>query len=367
MSARAGLRRAGASVSGGARRWATDGVQRVRSSLVPVLQGAVGAAVAITLAQLLLGHPYPFFAGVAAFLSLGLSDERRLRRVGELALGVSLGVGIGDAVVLTLGRGPLQVAGVVVLTVLAARFVDSGHLVATQSGVQSLLVVALPPGSGGPFARLQDALVGSVVALAVAVLLAVDPRRLPQQRAGVLLGALTRILRQLASALRTADVTVAERALERSRATQPLVEAAAAAVRGGREVARIAPLRRRHRGELAELDVLVRSLDLAARNTRVLARRTVRAVEGEHRLPRLAAAVEGVATATARLRSDVTSGAGVTGARGPLREVSRTLTVEGVSDVQEAAAVQMVRALVVDLFEATGMSHAQSRRELPPV
>ena len=44
----------------------------------------------------MFGHPTPFFAPIAAVVSLGTSYGQRLRRVAEVTLGVAIGVFVGD-------------------------------------------------------------------------------------------------------------------------------------------------------------------------------------------------------------------------------------------------------------------------------
>ena len=57
-----------------------------------IAQCAVAAGVAWLIAADLLGHPTPFFAPVAAVVSLGTSYGQRLRRVAEVTVGVAIGV-----------------------------------------------------------------------------------------------------------------------------------------------------------------------------------------------------------------------------------------------------------------------------------
>ena len=57
-----------------------------------IAQCAVAAGVAWLIAADLLGHPTPFFAPVAAVVSLGTSYGQRLRRVAEVTVGVAVGV-----------------------------------------------------------------------------------------------------------------------------------------------------------------------------------------------------------------------------------------------------------------------------------
>ena len=75
-------------------------VTRLRSKSWQVGQCAVAAGIAWLLAADLLGHQTPFFAPIAAVVSLGTSYGQRLRKVAEVAVGVAVGVLVGDL------RGP---------------------------------------------------------------------------------------------------------------------------------------------------------------------------------------------------------------------------------------------------------------------
>ena len=68
-----------------------DRVRLVRRYAWHIAQCAVAAAVAWLVARELLGHPQPFFAPVAAIVSLGLSYRQRLQRVAQVTVGVALG------------------------------------------------------------------------------------------------------------------------------------------------------------------------------------------------------------------------------------------------------------------------------------
>lgn len=183
-----------------------QGLARVRLALVPMMLASVAAALAYAIDQRVLGHPHPFFAPVAAWIALGFSSDRQLRRVAELAIGVTVGVAAGDFVVHVIGSGPWQLGLVLVLTGLAARFLDRGALLATQAGVQALVVVGLPAlPSGGPVGRWTDALLGGAVALVFAALSPSDPRARSRVQAREALGELGLMLRDLGSGLRAGD------------------------------------------------------------------------------------------------------------------------------------------------------------------
>ena len=72
-----------------------------------------------------------------------------MRRVAELAVGVAIGVALGDLLVHLIGNGVWQVAVVLFLAATIARFIDRGAMLTTQAGVQALVIV----GPAGDLAR----------------------------------------------------------------------------------------------------------------------------------------------------------------------------------------------------------------------
>jgi hypothetical protein len=180
---------------------ARQGWTRVRSGAIPIGQAAVAAGLAYLIANRLLGHEEPFFAPVAAWLCLGFSAQRDVRRVAELAVGVAVGVGMGDLVVHLIGSGWWQLTVVLFTSAVLARFIDSGPMLVTQAGAQAIIVVGLPAASGGPLGRWTDALVGGAVALLVALLLPGDTRRRPRALGERALTELAETLETLADAV----------------------------------------------------------------------------------------------------------------------------------------------------------------------
>ena len=84
-------------------------LERWRAKRWQIAQCAVAAGVAWFVAKDLLGHTTPFFAPVAAVVSLGTSYGQRLRRVAEVTVGVAIGVFGADLLVHFIGQGGWQI------------------------------------------------------------------------------------------------------------------------------------------------------------------------------------------------------------------------------------------------------------------
>jgi uncharacterized membrane protein YgaE (UPF0421/DUF939 family) len=96
---------------------------RWRSRGFLIAQCAVTAGLAWWLAGEILHHPSPFFAPVAAILVLNVTYGNRLRRGVEVAIGVALGVLVGDVFVHVFGTGVWQIMVVVALAMSLATLV----------------------------------------------------------------------------------------------------------------------------------------------------------------------------------------------------------------------------------------------------
>ena len=348
-----------------------QGRARVRSSWYPIVQAAVAVAVSAAIGRYALGHQYPFFAPVAAWVCLGFSADRKIRKVAELAVGVALGVGLGDVVVRLIGSGPWQVALVLLVAATTARFLDRGVTFTTQAGVQALVIVGLPSlgASGGGFGRWTDAAVGGAVALAVTALTPSDPRRPVRAQSRAVTIELVGMLRTLARGLRTRTVQDVEDALVRGRASQPALDDWHDGAANARELARVSPAWRRHRAELGALGQSAVLVDRAMRNARVLARRSrsIVAAETTHELLGVATAVDDLARGTDALGTAMMTGATPTQARTELLAVTRRLDpfVLAPDDWLVQSLVLLLRSLAVDLLEAAGVAPIEARAALP--
>lgn len=337
--------------------------QRVASSLWSVAQCSIAAALAWQAATTLLGHPRPFFACVAAVVCLGVRAAQRLRRVAELAVGVTVGVAVGDALVGVLGTGAWQIGLVVGVSLLLAVALDGGPLLVAQAGLQAVFVLALPRTPGGELARWQDALVGGATALLVAALLPADPWRRARRAADGVLLDLARVLSLDADAVRRGDPVLAADALAEARATGPGLDAWGEALDTGRDISRLSPLRRDPGRRTHARGVRLHAgVDRATRNLRVLVRRVLFALEtGDALPPALPDLLDRLADVLVSLAE------GDSAADAALHLLARDLDPAALhaGTLSGQVVVAQLRSAVVDLLVAAGEDVPSARAALP--
>ncbi|MBB6349135.1 FUSC family protein [Nonomuraea muscovyensis] len=333
-----------------------------------IAQAAVGAGLAWTVAVNLLGHPHPFFAPIAVLIGLGVGLGQRLRRVAELVVGVSLGVGVGDLLVAWIGSGPWQIALVVALAMTTAVLLDGGALFVGQAGSSAVLVAALLPGDGsGGLDRMLDALTGGVIAIAAVALLPASPFFLAARHASTVLDALSTVLERAAQAIETRDADLAAEALEEARGTQGAIEEFQQALATGKEIATISPLHWHRRGRLALYQRAAEPMDHALRNARVLARRTLAALgEADPPSASLADSLREVSEAALLLQLELAAGREPELARQALTAVAARQRPERLGFSADVIVAQL-RSIVVDLLLATGAAPEEAGAALAPL
>lgn len=336
-------------------------LERVKVAWRSVVQAGLAAAAAYLIATEVLGHVRPFFAPVAAIITLGLTVSERGRRAFELTIGVAVGIAVADVVISGIGVGTWQLAFVVMLTVLVALFVGRGQLLVNQAAVSAALVATLqPPSQGISFARFLDALVGGVVALLVSgLILPVRPQAMIRRSAWPVLDELAGTLEDVAGALEARDMRAAEAALARAREIDDLIEAFDEAVGMARETTRFAPQRRRERPAVETWVVAANQIDLAVRNVRVLARGAIRALRLDENVPgEVAEALRDLAAAVRAFDAALDGDRDVDTVRGPALRAAAgaTLVLERTGNLSVSVIVGQVRSTATDLLTATGMS-----------
>lgn len=348
-------------------------LRRLAYALVPILQCGISAGLAWWIAHDLIGNERPFFAPISAAIALGTGMGKRLRRSVELVGGVVVGVGMGDLLISAIGSGPWQIALVVVIAMSLAVTLDKGAIVATQSASSAILVATLlPPGSGASYERMVDTAVGGVVAVVAMALVPVNPLRRARREAAALLGVASSVLHEVARGLDERDSERIEEALREARSTQPAIDGLQEQVDGAGELLKISPLYRRQKREHEELSQILVPLDLAVRNIRVLARRSIVAVDDHLDLPpqltvlltRFGAAVELLAAQVYGGR-EATTPVEVTR---ELRSVAAGMRRELVPDagMTEIVLLAQLRSTLVDMLQVAGLSRISAVATLPP-
>lgn len=264
--------------------------RRVLDSFWAVLQAAVAAALSWLVAHRLLGHPQPFFAPIAATISLSTSHIQRSRRIAQMVAGVLLGIVIAEALRPLLGDSTGALGAIVLITMVVSLaagigFFGDGMMFPNQAAASAVLVVTVHRhGTGAE--RAIDVLVGGAVALVLGVGL------FPAQPLSVLADAESDVLRTLAAKLgEVVEILRAGRdaADEWTLATGHAIHRQLAALARARATARlnvrVAPRRFSLRAEVdAEVERTAR-VDLLANAVLSLIRAATLRSDGRHAPP----------------------------------------------------------------------------------
>jgi uncharacterized membrane protein YgaE (UPF0421/DUF939 family) len=342
--------------------------RRLRTGLRSVLQTAVSAALAWYLAKLVWGHPAPLFAAIAAIIvsSTSLGQQRRLAT--ELALGVAVGILIADLLVQGIGTGGWQIAVLVVLAMSTALLVGGGPELVTEAGVSAILLATVQvPDSGISPDRFLDALMGGAVSLLVnAILFPVDPILTVGRASQPVFLDLGAALDATARGLERGDVEEARVGLERARGLDDEIERLYDAIAIGRDTARLAPAHRRAHVQLRRYGDAVHQLDLAVRNTRVLARTAVGYVrDGAHAPEAVVIAVRELSEAVRELAGELEQPERGSAARETAWRAARRATAlleTQHADLATNMLVGQVRSTAVDLMRGAGMEPTAAER-----
>jgi uncharacterized membrane protein YgaE (UPF0421/DUF939 family) len=330
--------------------------RRLRPHVVAVFQTAAAALAAWWLAVLLLPAERPAFASIAAVICLGATYGRRRRNALELIGGVMLGIAVATGLVFLIGTGPLQIALLVILAMVAALVFRGGELLVNEAAISAILIASFEPTASGFSAdRILEGLIGGGVGLAVAsLLLPPDPIAMVGQVAQTVFGKLGRTLEESAIALESAEPRRAEAALSAARGMDDDVDALEETLSAASETARFSPVRRAGLAVVERYEGTMPQLDFAVRDTRVLARYVARQVRLGEPAPQLAGAVRELASAVWLLAAQYEQPERGTDMRGAALEAARL--AEDVHDREPSLLttqiVGQIRSVAVDLVRA---------------
>lgn len=346
----------------------SDGVSRLRAGGWAIAQTAVAAGAAYLLAIYVLGHEQPFFAPIAAVVSLSVTLGSRGRRTVELVVGVAVGLMVADLISLLIGTGWARIALVVALAMAAALFFGGGTILVNQAAISAIFVMVLqPPNAVFTPDRFLDAIVGGGVALAVHYLFPMNPERLVERAARPIFEDLVSVLEEVAAALRDGDSARAEDALRAARRIDSRVRGLNEALAAGHETARLSPTRRRALKHLELYAAAGNRIELAVINVRVLARGAANATRrSESTPPALPEAVLDLSRAVKALAVFLEEPGPPDEARRYALEAASKATamLRDRHDLAISVLVGQVRSAAVDLLRSTGMDQASALKAL---
>lgn len=284
--------------------------RRVLDSFTAVLQAAVAAALAWLFAHRVLGHQAPFFAPIAAAISLSTSRIQRSRRIAQMVAGVLLGIVIAELLHALLGGSTAALGVIVLATMLVAvgagvGFFGDGMMFPNQAVASAVLVVTVHKhGTGAE--RAVDVLVGGAVAYVIGVLLfPAQPMSLLAEAEGDLMRTLAGRLSEMLVSVRAGRRPSEEWTLATGHAIHRQLAALARARATARLSVRVAPRRFGLRGAVdgevrrtAQLDLLANAvLSLVRAATMRDADRPPPGAELQDRIGALATALASLAVA----------------------------------------------------------------------
>jgi uncharacterized membrane protein YgaE (UPF0421/DUF939 family) len=246
--------------------------RRVLDSFAAVLQSAVAAALAWLVAHRVLGHSQPFFAPIAAAISLSTSQIQRSRRIAQMVGGVLLGIVVAELLQGLLGTstaalGVIVLATMVIALAVGVGFFGDGMMFPNQAAASAVLVITVHRhGTGAE--RAVDALVGGAVALVLGVgLFPAQPLSLLANAESDVLRTLAAKLAEVVELLRSGRTSSDEWTLATGHAIHRQLAALARARATARVNVRVAPRRWRLRaavdaevGRTARLDLLANAV-----------------------------------------------------------------------------------------------------------
>ncbi|MER7440209.1 FUSC family protein [Micromonospora avicenniae] len=347
-------------------------IQQLQIKFLLAIQAGLAAALAWAAARWLTDMPSPIFAPAAAVAVITSSLGQRLANTIELLAGVTLGIFVSDLLIEVTGVGVWQTGVIVAAAILVALALSPrGGVVGNASGTAVLLGALSSSRHTLEFPRFIDAVIGGGVGLAVSLLLLpINPLRIMRRVAAPTLRELAEQLKQTASALRSRDHELANRALSRSQGIGAELGRFWDAFGSAKETVNFAPTRWPWRRAVRHYQLGAPEVDQTVWNTRVLARRVVVLIEDKEPIPAgLPNAVDELGAAVHALQNEVLSGWGPEATRRhALRAVAEATQAEiAGTQLSGTVIVGQVRTAASDVLQATGIDRPEALRRIREV
>jgi uncharacterized membrane protein YgaE (UPF0421/DUF939 family) len=342
----------------------TNAWSRLASAFPAVLQIAAAITVSFSIAHYLLGHQFPALSCTVALSSLTLNRDARPRRVAETAFAMVMGITLSATIVTLLGRGPGQIALIIVLVLTLGTLLSKNPAFAISAGTQSMLVAVLQDPAGGPYMRAIDGSIGGLVALASVALLPRAPFHRALQAGKKVVRELADATHLLAAALTTGDPDRARQGLTRLRALSGPLASWNTSLESARAVAAFSPLSRSTRAAWLQRSILQRGVEAATHDLRALGRRVTVITRTGRPQPRAGAVVQRVATAVDLLATQYPHH-DIATVRSHLDAAIIALSDASEHQSVDAGLIAMSRLVVVDCLTGIGVSDTDAHAALP--
>ncbi|MFG3558406.1 aromatic acid exporter family protein [Micromonospora sp. NPDC047557] len=336
--------------------------------LVITVQAALAAALSWVIGHDVLGIPAPVFAPSAAIGTIVAAIGQRVRRTAQTLIGVVIGILIGDALLYTVGPGPVQIGLAVGIAIAIALFLSGGSgAIVAHAGASAVVIVTLSPVDPNlEWPRILDAFIGGAVGLVVVTLLfPVNPMRILDRAATPIVQLISAELRTIATALNERDAEQATAALQRLRGSGPDFARLSQALDGAKEVVSLAPARWLRRNDVEQFAHFAEHGQRLVGDAQDLARTSATALQYDEVVPReLTSTLRQLADATEHLRAERVSGRDPQRARATALEAMRSARKAG--DVATGrfsqTLVTQMRVAASDLLRASGLDPETANR-----
>ncbi|REE68096.1 aromatic acid exporter family member 1 [Paenibacillus taihuensis] len=145
---------------------------------------ALSSALAWELASHLSFNNYPYFAPLAAILTVQVTVADSLEKAMQRTMGIILGVIISLLIGHWLSAGILSIFIVILIGMAIPKALRLNDQIATQVAVSSLLVLAFGHNQGYALGRIVETVIGSAVAVAVNAFI-IPPNAVPSAEASL--------------------------------------------------------------------------------------------------------------------------------------------------------------------------------------
>jgi hypothetical protein len=323
-----------------------------------LVQATAAATLAWVIAHYLVQHREPFFAPVAALVSLNVSLGERGLNALRLLGGVALGIIVAESTLLLLGGGYGSLAFATFLALVIARALGGARIVLNQAAISAILTIAVANGEVG-YQRLTDALIGAGVALVFTQLIfSPEPLRLLRRVEANALEGMAIALDLTAQAI-TGDQTLADRAIDSLRDVRDGLAELARMRRVSARVARHSLVWRGHVAPVVQETEDAGHLDLLGSSCLLLTRMSIGVTTPDQQLARCVRALS-------ETLADLSQQPGDRARR--QRAVDRSLQILAETgaastepDPRLTAALTAVRMAVIDLLLFVGVDPGDIR------